>query len=111
MAHFCGTRNQSTYILICGDLEEAGEAAWALASLTDELLGLRSRVVVVAEGVEKRLAQVVHELIIVGVGRVAGGVKRGRGLQNVLLHLCFFLVGVRNCVCLVVFKIDYKNEL
>ena len=64
-------------------MEEGSKAAWALAGLTDELFCLHSRVVVVTEGREKRLAEVVHELFVVGVSRVARGVKRGRWLQNV----------------------------
>ena len=69
-------------------MEEGSKAAWALAGLTDELFGLHSRVVIVTEGGEKRLAQVIHKLFIVGVGRVAGWVERGRGLKNVCgLHL------------------------
>ena len=52
-------------------MEEGSKAAWALAGLTDELFGLHSRVVFVAEGGEKRLAEVIHELFVVGIGRVA----------------------------------------
>ena len=74
-------------------MEEGSKAAWDLAGLIDELLGLHTRIVVVTEGGEKRLAEVVHELFIVGVGRVTGGVKRDRRLQNVCgLHLICDLV-------------------
>ena len=74
-------------------MEEGSKAAWALAGLIDEFLGLHARIVVVTEGGEKRLAEVVHELFIVGVGRVTGRVKRGRRLQNVCgLHLICDLV-------------------
>ena len=52
-------------------MEEGSKAAWALAGLTDELFGLHSRVVFVAESGEKRLAEVIHELFVVGIGRVA----------------------------------------